>query len=115
MPSNILDDYAKTTQLVCAFLSVAVLLVIIFVLSPLKNNRLLFWFGKALIVGLLAFVIYLNTINTWRFQQGQGVQLFTGGWNTEKTNIAGSYVFSLLLLWLLVTTFRKSAFVTTSL
>ena len=104
--TTLVIQYAKSTQTVCLCLSILALLIIIFILSPLNTFFLSSLFGKGIIILLLGFTMYYNIQQTNIFATNFNISFFDNGWNTIKTNVLCSYIFTILLGFLLVSIVR---------
>lgn len=100
-----LNTYLKSTKNVCLCTVISIFLIILFVISPLKNLFITSMIGKIFAVIILGYGLYTNIVNTNIFLNNNNV--FEGSWNSIKTNIFCSYIFSLFIFILLVTVFRK--------
>jgi hypothetical protein len=105
--STMIIEYAKSTQNVCMCLSVTIFFIILFMMTPLNTFLLSSIFGKVIIFTLLGYTLYYNLYNTNKFANTFNISLTSDSWNTIKTNIVCSYIFSLFLLVLLVSLIRK--------
>ena len=80
--------------------------IIMFIISPLKDLFMVSFFSKILIIVVLGYALYINTINTNAFNKGN--VLFSGGeWSSLKTNLLSSYMFSLFIFILIISVFKK--------
>ncbi len=105
--STMIIEYAKSTQNVCMCLSVTIFFIILFMMTPLNTFLLSSIFGKVIIFTLLGYTLYYNLYNTNKFANTFNISLTSDSWNTIKTNIVCSYIFSLFLLVLLISLIRK--------
>ncbi len=105
--STMIIEYAKSTQNVCMCLSVTIFFIILFMMTPLNTFLLSSIFGKVIILTLLGYTLYYNLYNTNKFANTFNISLTSDSWNTIKTNIVCSYIFSLFLLVLLISLIRK--------
>jgi hypothetical protein len=105
--STMIIEYAKSTQNVCMCLIVTIFFIILFMMTPLNTIFLSSIFGKVIILTLLGYTLYYNLYNTNKFANTFNISLTSDSWNTIKTNIVCSYIFSLFLLVLLVSLIRK--------
>jgi hypothetical protein len=105
--STMIIEYAKSTQNVCMCLSVTIFFIILFMMTPLNTFILSSIFGKVIILTLLGYTLYYNLYNTNKFANTFNISLTSESWNTIKTNIVCSYIFSLFLLVLLISLIRK--------
>ena len=102
-------DFSKSTQNVCMCLGVSVIFIILFMLTPLNLFLLSSIFGKLLVITLLGYTLYYNTEQTNKFVNKSGVNILhiNESWNFIKTNILCSYIFSALLLVLIISVIRN--------
>ena len=100
-------EYVKSTQNVCMCLGISVLLIMVFMMTPLNSFMLSSIFGKVIILTLLGYTLYYNISQTNIFANNFKVSLTSGNWDTIKTNITCSYIFSLFLLVLMLSIIRK--------
>lgn len=100
--------YAKSTQNVCMCLAIATFLIILFMMTPLKSFILSSIIGKIIILTLLGYTVFYNLKVTNQFSNELNIKLTSGEWNSMKTNIIGSYIFSIFLLILAVAIVRTS-------
>ncbi len=105
--TQLIIEYAKSTQNICLYLSVASMLIILFILSPINSFMLSSIFGKSIILSLLGYMIYYNFKQTNTFSDNFNVSLTSGNWNPIKTNIICSYTFSAFILILMVSVFKS--------
>ena len=105
--STMIIEYAKSTQNVCLCLSVTIFFIILFMMTPLNTFLLSSIFGKVIILTLLGYTLYYNVYSTNKFANTFNRSLTSDSWNTIKTNIVCSYIFSLFLLVLLISLIRK--------
>lgn len=101
-------EFSKATQNVCLCLGISVFLIILFILSPLNSFILSSNFGKVIILILLGYTIYYNTLQTNKFVKYFNVNIFNDltNWDPIKTNVLCSYIFSLFLLVLIISVIR---------
>jgi hypothetical protein len=102
----IIIEFAKATQNVCLCLGVSVILIILFMITPLNTFILSSIFGKVIILSLLGYTLYYNTQQTNKFVNNFDIDLWNDNWNPLKTNVLCSYVFSIFLLGLFISVVR---------
>lgn len=102
----IIIEFAKATQNVCLCLGVSVILIILFMITPLNTFILSSIFGKVIILSLLGYTLYYNTQQTNKFVNKFNINLWNDNWNPLKTNVLCSYVFSIFLLGLFISVVR---------
>jgi hypothetical protein len=102
----IIIEFAKATQNVCMCLGLSVILIILFMITPLNTFILSSIFGKVIIFSLLGYTLYYNTQQTNKFVNNFNIDLWNDNWNPLKTNVLCSYVFSIFLLGLFISVVR---------
>ena len=104
----IIIEFAKATQNVCMCLGVSVILIILFMITPLNTFILSSIFGKVIILSLLGYTLYYNTQQTNKFVNNFNINIFNenSNWNPLKTNILCSYIFSIFILGLVISVVR---------
>ena len=100
-------EYAKSTKNVCMCLGISVLFILLFMMTPLNSFMLSSIFGKVIILTMLGYTLYYNISQTNNFSNNFNISLTSGNWDTLKTNITCSYIFSLFLLVLMLSIIRK--------
>ena len=105
--STMVVEFAKSTQNVCMCLGISIVLIMLFMMTPLNSFLLSSIFGKVIILTLLGYTLYYNLSQTNKFSNNFNISLTGGNWDVLKTNIVCSYVFSLFLLVLMVSVIRK--------
>ena len=110
MSTQLILEYAKSTQNVCMCVAISMFLIVLFMMTPLNSFLLSSIFGKIIIIILLGYTLYYNVSNTNKFSNNFGINITSGNWNAVKTNIVCSYVFSFFLLVLMISVIRKGVF-----
>lgn len=105
--STMVVEFAKSTQNVCMCLGISIVLIMLFMMTPLNSFLLSSIFGKVIIVTLLGYTLYYNISQTNKFSNNFNISLTDGNWDALKTNIGCSYVFSGFLLVLMLSVVRK--------
>jgi len=100
-------EFAKSTQNVCMCLGISIVLIMLFIMSPLKSLFLSSMFSKIIILTLLGYTIGYNIYQTNNFSNKFNVTLIDGNWDVLKTNIVCSHIFSLFLLVLMISVVRN--------
>jgi hypothetical protein len=100
-------EYAKSTQNVCLCLSISAFLIILFIMSPLNTFVLSSIFGRVIILTLLGYTLFYNVTKTNKFANNYNIDISFNDWNPIKINIMCSYIFSGLLLILMMTVFKQ--------
>jgi hypothetical protein len=110
MSTQLILEYAKSTQNVCMCVAISMFLIVLFMMTPLNTFLISSIFGKIIIIILLGYTLYYNVSNTNKFSKNFGVNITSGNWNVVKTNIVCSYVFSFFLLVLMISVIRRGIF-----
>ena len=100
--STIINEYAKSNQHICLCSTVSIILILLFIISPLNNWFMTSLFGKIVILVLLGYTIFYNIKLTNNFSSQLGIYLANGNWSPVKTNIVCSYLFSVFLFILIL-------------
>ena len=100
-----LYSYSNGTKSVCICVVISILLIIAFIISPLNNFFLTSMCGKTLILSILAFALYKNVEITFNFSKG--INIFQGDWNSIKTNVLLSYLFSAFIIILIFSVLNR--------
>jgi hypothetical protein len=99
---NLVIQYAKSTQNICLYLAVSSLLIIIFIISPLNQYFISYVFGKAIVLCLLAYIMFYTIQQTNQFANNFNISFLELNWSPVKSNIACSYIFTLCLFLLFI-------------
>jgi hypothetical protein len=95
-----LSAYTNNSKNVCIFTTISILLVLIFIISPLNKFFIASFFGKVVALLILAYALYQNYTNTETLSKTSNIYLFKGEWSPLKTNILCGYIFSFFILLL---------------
>lgn len=106
MSTEMIVEYAKSTQNVCICVAISIFLIILFMMTPLNTFLLSSIFGKVVILALLGYTFYYNVSKTNKFSTDFNISLTSGNWDALKTNIVCSHIFSLFLLVLMLSMYR---------
>ena len=103
MSSTSILEFSNATQNVSLCLGFSIILIIFFIMTPLNKFLLSSIFGKIIILTLLGYTFYYNLQQTNKFKKDLNINIYNGkNWNSLKTNILSSYIFSLFLLILIL-------------
>jgi hypothetical protein len=102
--SLIIVKFSKFTNVI----GLSVILIILFILTPLNTFILSSMFGKIIIIALLGYTLYYNTQKTNKFVNHFNVNIWNENenWNLLQTNVLCGYVFSIFLLTLIISVLR---------
>lgn len=96
-----IQDYADNTKNICFYTVISIILIFVFMISPLKNFMVTNIAGKVLITLVLAYTIFMNTSLATIFMNNMNLSFIDGSWDPIKTNVVCSYAFSGFLVILL--------------
>ena len=99
-------EFSKSTQNVCMCFGLSVILIVLFIITPLNTFMLSSIFGKVIIMTLLGYTLYYNTQQTNKFVKNFNINIWNDNWGPLKTNVLCSYIFSLFLLGLIISVIR---------
>ena len=103
MDSAVISQYAAGSKQVCMCTTISIILILLFVVSPLHHIFMASVVGKWVILGILAFALYKNYMITRTFSSDTNTTVMgTGPWTNTKINITVSYLFSFFILVLFV-------------
>ena len=92
---------ADTTKKICILTVVTAIMIIIFMFSPVSNLLVAASLGKVAIVLILAYIIYVNVLQTVFCQQVFNVNFYELTLNQAKINTIGGHIFTIALIVLL--------------
>ena len=106
--SSFIVEFSKSTHNVCMCLGLSVILIILFILTPLNTFMLSSFLGKIIILILLLYTLYFNTQQTNKFVNHFNINIWSenDNWNPLKTNILCNHIFSLFIFVLIISVFR---------
>jgi len=99
---NSFDTFTNDTKNICFFFGLSILLIIIFVISPLNNFIFLSIFFKIIILIILVYLIICNirqTNSLYNFSSNTNNNNITHKLNL---NIICGYIFTIVLIFLLI-------------
>jgi len=92
-----IDSSTDVTKKVCLCSFVSIILVILFIISPLNSFLMTSIFVKILILIILGYAIYLNNHQTNILSQSKNASKSFEIQSQLETNIICSYIFTLFL------------------
>ena len=101
-----ITEYVKSSQNICLSSIISIILIFLFMISPLNKFLMTSFLGKISILILLGFTLFYNIKLTNKLSNQMNVTLLNGQWNYIKTNLTCSYIFSVLLLFLFLSVLR---------
>jgi hypothetical protein len=106
-PNSPFSLYSSNSKNVCICTTASILLILLFVISPLNKFFITSLCGKSIAILILAYALYKNYTNTSSLAKSTSVSLFSGQWSDIKSNILCSYIFSFLILLLLFSVIKN--------
>jgi len=102
-----LTIFTKETQNICLCTILAIIIIILFIISPLSNFFKTSLFMKIVSLRILAYILYLNYNQTELLRSASLVSQSEQVISQLNTNIICSYVFSLFIGLLIIFTFKS--------
>lgn len=104
--SDSIIEFSKSMEYSCLYVGASVILIMAFILYPLNSVT-----GNLLILGLLGYTMYYNMFYTNKFAKELDINIFNMSiWDPLKTNVLCNYIFSALLLVLILSVVKKILF-----
>lgn len=103
--SNI-QTYVKSSQHICICSTLSIVLILLFMISPLNQFFMTSIFGKTMILLLLGYTLFYNIQLTNKLSKEMNVYLLDNSWSPVKPNIICSWIFSLFLVVLILSILR---------
>lgn len=108
--SKFIMEYAEATKLTCIYTGIAVILILVFMVSPLRSIPNIAFLVNLITLLMLGYIIFRNNVITYNLKNAYNVDFSSSEWSKVKTAILGGYVFSLFLTFLLITVTRNIFF-----
>jgi hypothetical protein len=108
-----ISNYLNSTKNSSICISVAIVIIILFFMTPLSKFLLVSTIGKIIAVLILSYAFIINTISAYDVSKKLNISLFSDAnftsneINNIKTNIKCSYVFSIFILVLILMIIKK--------
>jgi len=93
--------FSENARSVCNYICASILLILVFVVSPLRRYSLLSLLGKTIVVVLLIYTIYKNVMNIQHLTKLMQTSFLDGTWDAVKTNIVCSLILTFFIFVLL--------------
>lgn len=100
---NSFSEYTDISKNVCLSTTISIILILLFIISPLSNFIIASFISKIIVLVILSYALYNNLKITQQFSKNTGIQLLSGDWSNIKSNVICSYIFSLFMILLIVT------------
>ena len=89
--------FTDSTKKICTCSAISIVLIILFIVSPLSNFFVTSTIMKIIVLIILAYTIYLNIIQTNYLKTATNVAKTENVLSQMNTNIMCSYIFTLFL------------------
>jgi hypothetical protein len=97
-----LTTFTDTTKKVCTCSAISIFLIVLFIISPLSSFFLTSIFMRMIILLLLAYTMYLNSLQTNYLRNASQLNLTNEISTQLNINIVCSYVFTLFIGLLII-------------
>jgi hypothetical protein len=102
--------YSNNSKNVCLYTTVSIVLILLFIVTPLSKYILASLFGKIIALLILAYALYQNYTNTITLSNATSSTLFKGQWSNIKSNLLCSYIFTFFILLLIFSVLKNMIF-----
>jgi hypothetical protein len=115
--NNDISNYLNSTKNSSICISVAIVIIILFFMTPLSKFLLVSTTGKIIAVLILSYAFIINTTSAYDVSKKLDISLFSDSnfasneTSNIKTNIICSYIFSIFILLLILMIVKKMVFV----
>jgi hypothetical protein len=115
--NNDISNYLNSTKNSSICISVAIVIIILFFMTPLSKFLLVSTIGKIIAVLILSYAFIINTTSAYDVSKKLDISLFSDSnfasneTSNIKTNIICSYIFSIFILLLILMIVKKMVFV----
>jgi hypothetical protein len=96
-----IEHFANTTKNICLTSTISIILILLFIVSPLRKILFISIIGKIGIIILLSVCLYIILNTTFKFINENEISFINSEWNELKSNLLCNYVFSFFLFVLL--------------
>jgi hypothetical protein len=103
----IIKDFTNTTKNICLTSTISIILILLFIVSPLRKILFISIIGKIGIIILLTVCLYIILNKTFKFIKQNDISFINSEWNELKSNILCNYMFSFFLFVLLFYVIKK--------
>jgi hypothetical protein len=101
------SKYSKDSKLISTCTTISLILLFIFVISPLSYFGKLSFIFKLIVFFILAFALYQNLNITYKFTKASNIYYLDGSWSDIKNNMICSYIYSFFIFILLITVVKS--------
>jgi len=103
-------EYVSSSQNICMCSTISIILIFLFMISPLNKFIMTSFLGKLSILILLGYTLYYNIQASNKLSNKLNIVLIDGTWTTLKTNLTCSYLFSFFIFVLILSVIRCTFF-----
>jgi hypothetical protein len=96
-------SFSQTARDVCNYICIALLLILLFIMSPLRHYSFLSILGKIFIFLFLGWAVYRNMKNAQELTEMMSSGFLDGSWDSVKSNIVCSYILTFFIIVLMLT------------
>jgi hypothetical protein len=106
--NNDISNYLNSTKNASICISVSIVIIIIFFLTPLSKFLLVSTVGKIVAILILSYAFIINTLSAYDVSKKLDISVFSDSnfasseTSNIKTNIICSYIFSIFILLLIL-------------
>ena len=110
---NDISNYLNSTKNSSICISIAIVMIILFFMTPLSKFLLVSTIGKIVAILILSYAFIINTISAYDVSKKLDVSLFSDSnfasseSSNIRTNIICSYIFSIFILLLILMIAKK--------
>jgi hypothetical protein len=94
--------FTESTKTICTCTFISILLIILFIISPLSNFFKTSFLMKVLTIAILVYTFYLNTKQTDNLKSIQNLSRLPEILNQLNINIISSYIFTVFIGLLII-------------
>ena len=111
--NNDISNYLNSTKNSSICISVAIVIIILFFMTPLSKFLLVSTIGKIIAVLILSYAFIINTTSSYDVSKKLDISLFSDSnyasneTSNIRTNIICSYIFSIFILLLILMIVKK--------
>jgi len=115
--NNDISNYLNSTKNSSICISISIVIIILFFMTPLSNFLLVSTIGKIIAVLILSYAFIINTTSAYDVSKKLDISLLSDSnyasneTSNIRTNIICSYIFSIFILLLILMIVKKMVFV----
>jgi hypothetical protein len=101
------SNYSKDSKQVSICTTISLILLFVFILTPLSSYVTMCFITKIIVFIILAYALYQNLNITYKFSKATNISYLDGNSSDIKNNMICSYVYSIFILFLMITVVRS--------